>query len=74
MFSAQPASFIGAVSQRLTFADNATAGANAVLRSLRWKAGERIVIADHAYPGAKDAARFVAERHGLSLVEARVFG
>ena len=32
--------------QRLTFMDNATAGANAVLRSLRWRAGERIVIAD----------------------------
>lgn len=30
------AGFVGAVSQRLTFVDNATAGANAVLRSLRW--------------------------------------
>lgn len=58
--------------QRLTFVDNATAGANAVLRSLRWRAGERIVIADCAYPGVKNAARFVAERHGLTFVEARV--
>jgi isopenicillin-N epimerase len=52
--------------------DNATAGANAVLRSLRWRAGERIVIADCAYPGVKNAARFVAERHGLEVIEARV--
>jgi len=64
--------FVGAVPQRLTFVDNATAGANAVLRSLRWRARERIVIADHAYPGVKNAARFVADRHGLELVEARV--
>jgi isopenicillin-N epimerase len=61
------AGFVGVVPQRLTFVDNATAGANAVLRSLRWQAGERIVIADHAYPGVKNAARFVAERHGLAL-------
>lgn len=61
----------GAVPQRLTFVDNATVGANAVLR---WRAGERIVIADHAYPGVKNAARFVAERFGLTLVEERVFG
>jgi len=40
--------------------------------SRRWRAGERIVIADHAYPGVKNAARFVAERFGLELVEARV--
>lgn len=71
------AGFVGAVSpkgtsfgapQRLTFVENATAGANAVLRSLRWQAGERIVIADHAYPGVKNAVRFVAERFGLELV------
>lgn len=64
----------GAAPQRLTFVDNATVGANAVLR---WRAGgERIVIADCAYPGVKNAARFVAERHGLTLTEAlaRVFG
>ena len=61
------AGFVGAVPQRLTFVDNATAGANAVLRSLRWRAGERIVIADCAYPGVKNAARFVAER--LAIVD-----
>jgi isopenicillin-N epimerase len=66
------AQFVGAVPQRLTFVDNATAGVNAVLRSLPWRAGDRIVIADHAYPGVKNAARFVAARHGLTLVEARV--
>lgn len=44
------AGFVGAVSQRLTFADNATAGAYAVLR---WWAGERIVIADWAYPAKR---------------------
>jgi len=41
----------GAVLQRLTFVDNVTAGANAVLRSLRWRSGERIVIADCPHPG-----------------------
>lgn len=66
------AGFVGASPSRLAFVENATAGANAVLRSLRWRAGERIVIANHAYPALKNTARFVAERHGLTVVEARV--
>lgn len=69
---ARLAGFVGATPSRLAFVENATAGANAVLRSLDWRAGERIVIANHAYPALKNAARFVAQRHGLTVVEARV--
>jgi len=57
---------------KLAFVENATAGANAVLRSLRWHAGDRIVIANHAYPALKNAARFVADRCGAIVVEAQV--
>jgi isopenicillin-N epimerase len=57
---------------KLAFVENATAGANAVLRSFRWLPGDRIVIANHAYPALKNLARFVAERHGVTVVEAQV--
>lgn len=69
---ARLAGFVGASPSRLAFVDNATAGANAVLRSIRWRAGDRIVIANHAYPALKNTARFMADRHGLIVVEARV--
>ena len=39
----------------------------------RWReAMAHIDIADHAYPGVKNAVCFVADRFGLELVEARV--
>ncbi|HEX9391055.1 MAG TPA: aminotransferase class V-fold PLP-dependent enzyme [Usitatibacteraceae bacterium] len=69
---ARLAGFVGAAPANLAFVENATAGANAVLRSLRWQKGDRIVIANHAYPALKNAARFFAEKHDLKMVEARV--
>jgi len=69
---AQLAGFVGASPARLAFVENATAGVNAVLRSIRWQAGDRIVLANHAYPAVKHTVRFFAERHGLVVVEAQV--
>lgn len=43
-----------------------------MLRSIRWNKGDRIVIANHAYPALKNTVRFVAERYGLAVVEARI--
>jgi isopenicillin-N epimerase len=69
---ARLARFVGATASRLAFVENATAGVNAVLRSIRWQAGDRIVLANHAYPAVKNTAHFFAERHGLTVVEAQV--
>ncbi len=66
------ARFVGAAAQNLAFVENATAGANAVLRSIPWQAGDRVVIANHAYPALKNALRFFAERHDLVVVEAQL--
>ena len=69
---ARLAGFVGATPSRLAFVENATAGASAVMRSIRWRTGERIVIANHAYPALKNTARYFAERHGLTVIEAKV--
>lgn len=69
---ARLARFVGASPSRLALVENATAGANAVLRSIRWNAGDRIVVANHAYPAVKNTARFLAGRHGLQVIEAQV--
>ncbi len=69
---AKLAGFVGATPQRLAFVDNATEGANAVLRSLTFKAGDPIVIANHGYPALRHTARYLANRHDLIVVEADV--
>jgi isopenicillin-N epimerase len=61
------AAFVGARGEDLVFVDNATTGANAVLRSLRWTAGEEILVTDLSYGGVVNAARYVAREHGLVL-------
>jgi isopenicillin-N epimerase len=69
---ARLAKFLGATPSNLAFVENATQGINAVLRSQRWNAGDRVVLANHAYPAVKNTVRFLAERHGLTVVEAQV--
>ncbi|MCY7387291.1 MAG: aminotransferase class V-fold PLP-dependent enzyme [Burkholderiales bacterium] len=69
---ARLARFVGTSPPRLALVENATAGVTAVLRSIRWNAGDRIVLANHAYPAVKNTARYLAERYGLHVIEAQV--
>jgi len=71
--AAEPlARFLGAVPDDLVFVENATAGVNAVLRSLPFGPGDAILITDHAYGAVRNAVRYVCERSGAQLVEARL--
>jgi isopenicillin-N epimerase len=42
------ASFLGASPQDLVFVSNATAGVNAVLRSIPFEPGDELLVTDHA--------------------------
>lgn len=66
------AKFLGAQPERLAFVENATDAVNAVLRSFAWRAGDEIVIANHAYPAVRNTVRFVAERYKLTVREAEI--
>lgn len=70
--AARLAPFIGARAEDVVFVDNATAGVNAVLRSLEIKPGDEILITDHAYGAVLNAVRYAAARAGATAVEAAV--
>jgi isopenicillin-N epimerase len=65
--AAAVAEFVGAGGDDIVFIDNATAGANAVLRSLPLAPGDEILVTDHVYGGVLNAAKFAARQRGASL-------
>jgi len=70
--AAELAAFLGAAGEDLAFVDNATTGVNAVLRSLTFKPGDDVLITDHTYPAVRNAVRFVCDRAGARMVEAKL--
>ena len=64
------ARFLGAEPADLVFVENATAGCNAVLRSLSLKPGDEVLITDHIYPAVRNILRHVCAESGTLLVEA----
>lgn len=66
------APFLGAAAEDVVFVDNATAGVNAVLRSLEFRPGDEILTTDHAYGAVLNAVRYAAKRSGATSVEAEV--
>lgn len=63
------AAFVGAEGKDLVFVDNATAGVNAVLRSLKLQPGEEILIHSLAYGAVANTAAFVAREQGARVVK-----
>jgi isopenicillin-N epimerase len=63
------AGFLGGRGEDLVFVDNATAGANAVLRSLPWHEGDEVLVTDHSYGAVTLAARGVTRTFGAVVRE-----
>ena len=66
----QVASFLGADPADLVFVPNATAGVNAVLRSLELDPGEEILVTAHTYGACRKTVDYVAARCGARVVTA----
>lgn len=66
------AGLIGAETENLVFVANATAGINAVLRSLRFAPGDEVLVTNHGYNACGNVARYVADRSGATVVIAEI--
>jgi isopenicillin-N epimerase len=64
------AAFLGADAGDLAFVSNATAGVNAVLRSLDLAASDEILVTNHTYAACRKTVDFVARRSGARVVVA----
>jgi isopenicillin-N epimerase len=64
--------FIGADGADIAFVENATTACNAVLRSLRLRVGDQVLVLSHAYGAVRNAVRHVCERAGAHVMEAAV--
>ena len=64
---ARLAAWLGTQPERLGLVDNATTGVNAVLRSIPWRSGDRIVMLDDAYLAVRHSVDHLARQHDLRV-------
>lgn len=69
---ARLAQLVHTAPENLAFVQNATAGINAVVRSLEFRPGDEILTTNHAYNACHCALAEAARRAGARLVVARV--
>jgi isopenicillin-N epimerase len=69
---AELAAFLGSRSDDLVFVVNATTGVNTVLRSLRLRAGDELLVTDHEYKACRNAVDAVAADVGAEVVVAPI--
>ena len=64
--------FVGADGADIVFVPNATTGCNAVLRSLRFEAGDEILHVSHVYNAVRNTMLHVADAVGARVVSAEI--
>jgi isopenicillin-N epimerase len=66
------AAFLGAQPADVAWVANATAGVNAVLRSLSFASGDELIATDHCYNACRNTLDFVAARTGARVIVAAI--
>ena len=66
------AEFLDADPDHLAFVQNATTGVNSVLRSMRFEAGDELLVSNHEYNACRNVLDFVAAQAGARVVVAEI--
>ncbi len=66
------ARFLGATPEGIVFIRNATEGANAVLRSIKWATGDEIVTTSHDYNAVRNVMRALESEERVKIIIAEV--
>lgn len=66
---AKVAPFLGTSGDNIAFVANATAGIQAVVRSIRWQPGDSILTTNHRYDAVHRILRFAMDRAGGQVIE-----
>ncbi len=67
------ARFVGVANPaELAWVPNATAGVNAVLRSLRFERGDELLTTDQSYGACRNTLEYVARKSGLRVIEVQL--
>jgi len=66
------AEFVGAEFENIALVPNATAGLNAVLRSLSFQPDDELLTTNHEYNACRNALDFTAKRSGARVVVAEI--
>jgi isopenicillin-N epimerase len=66
------AEFVGAGADDVVFVPNATTGANAVLRSMRFAAGDEVLHVSHVYNAVRNTIAHLAGQAGATVVVADI--
>lgn len=69
---ARVAAAVAADPADLVFVPNPTTGVASILASRAWRAGDRVVMIDHAYRACRNAVGRLGETHGVELDTVRV--
>ena len=67
-----PGRFLGMTPANFGFVANATAGINAVLRSMAFESGDELLTTNHVYNAVRQTMKHVAQAHGAKYSEAAV--
>ena len=63
---------IGADPAEVAFVSNVTAAVNCVLRGLRFRSGDELLLTDHGYNACRNVADYVARRPAARVVVASI--
>ncbi|XP_077987122.1 uncharacterized protein LOC144441424 [Glandiceps talaboti] len=68
------ADFVGANIEHLVFVENATSGINCIMKSMKWRKGDSVLVSSLTYPAIKNTALDVSDNseHGPNVVSLEI--